>query len=108
MFQPNSAIVPWIGAIGDTITLVAGVLLAYDAIHEAAQHKEVQKMANVVEAHQLRNIRIKVKGVVAKDHDGVEYAYIRRSSRRALWGAVTLCVGFGFLLVGRIMEVATK
>jgi hypothetical protein len=65
-------------------------------------------MSGVVEAPQLRKIRIKVKGIVAKDHDAVEYAYVKRSSGRALWATITLCVGFCFLLAGRVIEIVMK
>jgi hypothetical protein len=108
MLEIYSALRPWLGTIGDTITLLASVMLAYDQIHEAAQRKQVQKMTNVVEADELKKIRIKVEGVVAKDHEEVEYAYVRRSSRRALWGTIILCVGFLFLLLGRIAEKGSR
>jgi hypothetical protein len=108
MLETYCALGPWLGTAGDVITFLASVLLAYDAIHQAAQFKEVQAMTKVVEAHELRMIRIKVKGMVAKDHDAVEYAYVRRSSGRALWGTIILGIGFGFLLAGRIVEMVAK
>lgn len=108
MLEIDSALAPWLGLTGDIITVMAGVLLAFDAIHEAAQRTEVQKMTKVVEARELQKIRMKIKGIVAKDHDGVEYAYVRRSSGRALLGTIVLCVGFGFLLAGRIVEIVKK
>lgn len=105
MFVAHSNAAPWIGLVGDTVTVVGAIFLALDAAHEAKQRREVQKIGSLAREMREHHITMKVKGTVVRDYEGVEYAYIRRSSWRALLATIALFVGFCFLLAARIAEI---
>ena len=108
VFGTDSPVAAWLGLIGDLVTVLAAILLVFDLVHEALQQKEVQKMTKVVEAQELQRIRIKVKGIVVRDHNGVQLAYVKQLSRRALLATVMLCLGFCFLLAERIIKFLAR
>ncbi len=101
MFTEHAHLVPCVGLIGDSLTVLGGGILSWDAIHEFGQ----RKIVNVAKAEELKNIKKKIKGVVLKDAESVELAYVKRSSLRALLGTIVLGLGFIALLGARLLEI---
>jgi hypothetical protein len=94
------------GFVGDTLTCVGGILLAWDAIHGEREFRRIRKIAQAIEEKSLARIHVVLEGVQISAESDVERAFIRRSARKALIGSILLAIGFVFLFVARVLEAA--
>ncbi len=103
--MPDHSLAPILGLIGDTLTFAGGTILAWDAARQDKQFRKIRKLAETLAAPELVHLKVEVEGVVIADEKDIEQAFIRHSARRALVGAITLAVGFGFLFATRWVEI---
>jgi hypothetical protein len=95
----------WFGLAGDTLTFTGGLILALDALLKEREFTKSRKLTKTIESPFLAKVTLERNGISLKSEADVELAFIRISVRRAMYGSVTLCLGFVFLLVARLGEL---
>jgi hypothetical protein len=92
------------GLCGDVLTFAGGMLLAWDAVEKEREFQSIQHVARTLKSPWMARLKVEMNGIILVSENDVEQAFIRRSAKKAKWGCVFLAVGFGFLLVSRILE----
>lgn len=99
---------PWVGAVGDLITLIGGIVLALDAINKEREFDHHKALDSVREAKGMGELVIQEKGVMLTDRDAVDRVFIRQTATQAIWGCSLLVGGFFVLLASRVLEILKK
>ncbi|HVB33856.1 MAG TPA: hypothetical protein VNJ52_05715 [Patescibacteria group bacterium] len=91
------------GLIGDLLTVIGSILLAFDAITKEHEFDQIARATKLLNASKLCKIRFKDEGVELTDENDVRRALIRRSARKAKWGCILLAIGFILLAFSRAL-----
>ena len=94
----------WFGFLGDFLTFLGGIVLAFDAVREERKFRKLGEWVKTIEAPELKGVLLTFQGVKLKSGKDVELAFIRKSAKLALAGAIILTVGFLCLFVSRCLE----
>jgi len=93
------------GFIGDGVTFLSGLLLAWDAVVAEDEFVRFDAIVKGLKNPAMENVRVKIGDRVVENEKDVERVFRRKASKKALTGCVGLAIGFGCLLASRILEV---
>ncbi len=93
-----------LGFAGDGITFLSGLLLSWDAMRSESEFVEATKIVEGMKHPVMENVTVKLDKMIVVNDQGVERAFRRRASRKAIAGTMMLAAGFLFLLGSRILE----
>lgn len=97
----------WFGFFGDFLTFFGGIVLAVDAVREEKKFRKLRAWAETIAAPELKGVILTFQGVKLKTGDDIELAFIRKSAKLALAGALILTIGFMCLFVSRCIETSS-
>lgn len=97
----------WFGFFGDFLTFLGGIVLAVDAVREEKKYRKLRAWAETIAAPELKGVILTFQGVKLKTGDDIELAFIRKSAKLALAGALILTIGFMCLFVSRCIETSS-
>lgn len=92
------------GFLGDFLTFLGGIVLAIDALREEKKLRKFREWAETIDDPELKGVVLTLQGVKLKTGEDIELAFVRKSAKLALTGALTLTAGFMCLFVSRYME----
>ncbi len=93
-----------VGLIGDTLTFVGGLILAFDAVNRAREFEKIRRISKVL-ASGIHRLIVEVEGKTVEEEADIEAVFLRRSARFAAVGFAFLAFGFVGILAYRIMEI---
>lgn len=101
-------IAPIFGILGDGATFAGAILLAVEALRSEHDFDRVRAIGQGLQHPIMQNVRVAMDGLVVTGEADAQRAFLRRATRRAVWGTWCLAVGFGLLFTTRVLEIIGK
>lgn len=91
----------WFGFAGDSLTFLGGLLLAIDAVDAERRFRRLRQWIKTIEDPEIEGVKLTMRDVLLRSAEDVELAFIRKSAKLALAGAIVLTTGFVALFISR-------
>lgn len=92
------------GFAGDFLSFLGGFILSLDAIFEERKLRAIKDWEDTIAAPELAKVVMTRNGIKLKKKDDVELSFVRQSTKKAIWGAAILTLGFACLFFSRLLE----